>query len=78
MLDKTNDLNVIEGGAGRTVPATWEIGVRAVDLHDGLWRVQLRQTPRANYVLRVCVCVCVCVSQPPVEIALTGGLRRTM
>jgi hypothetical protein len=34
MLDKTNDLNVIEGGAGRTVPATWEIGVRAERLHD--------------------------------------------
>ena len=34
MLDKTHDLNVIEGGAGKTLPATREIGVRAVDPHE--------------------------------------------
>ena len=40
MLDKTNDLKVIEGDAGKTLPTTWEIGVRAGDLHDALRRVQ--------------------------------------
>ena len=40
MLDKTNDLKVIEGDAGKTLPTTWEIGVLAGDLHDALRRVQ--------------------------------------